>query len=182
MATELHKKGGVFERSPMTDLILERIMEMQPGDLLTYGELNRLIAGDVQDGEYHYLRSARDIALRDGVVTDAVTNEGIKRLDDAGSVSHAGGRVKKMHRQSKRIGRVLGSVGDPSLLSARDRQSYDIATLVAGVTRYFTSSNYQKRVLKEAEDSALLPSPQAVIMESMKLFRPDKDADEADEA
>lgn len=169
MLESTKKRTGLFERSPLTDLVLDRIRALAPGELLTYDELNQLVVGDVQNGERHYLRSARDIALKEGVVTDAVPNEGVRRLDDVGSVSHATGRIRRQHRHARKTQRVLGAV-NPTDLDPKQRQAYDIATLVAGVTRFFTGSQYQRKVLKEANEQAL-PSPKKIVLESLKLFR-----------
>lgn len=68
--------------SSNTRVLAGRIGRMQPGEMLRYEDLSSLIGVDGKSRKWRgWLRSAQRVALREnGVVTECVIGEGLKRL------------------------------------------------------------------------------------------------------
>jgi hypothetical protein len=92
-----------FSVSIETTLLVERIKQMKPGDLMTYRDCTKLIGQDVQGEARHILQSARRICQREyQVVTDAETNIGIRRATDVEVTTGAFQIFSRLRRAARR--------------------------------------------------------------------------------
>lgn len=72
---------SIPELSSDTRVIASRLCKLEPGQVISYDELNTLIAGNVRNGKAHNLHSARRVISREhGIATGTVRGVGVKRL------------------------------------------------------------------------------------------------------
>jgi hypothetical protein len=92
-----------FKTSIETGLLVDRIKRMQPGEVVTYKECNKLTGQDVQGDARHLLTSARHICQNNyQVVTDAVRGLGLRRASDI-ELTNSGLRIfTGLRRAAKR--------------------------------------------------------------------------------
>lgn len=158
-----------FERSPATQALVDRLLESQPDDVISYRELSAIARDDVQNGARHLLQSARRILLREhDVATDAVVDVGIKRLTDAGAVDITVATTRHIKRTASKGQRVLGTVDRGKLDTARLRQM-EMNQLQLAMCRVFTSRRAEKQLAAVAEKAAL-PSTKDLARRTLALF------------
>jgi hypothetical protein len=104
-------KQTIPARSWQSVKIYNRIVQMEPGELLSFDDLSELIGKDVRAVRW-LLQSARNRALRhDGIVTSAVHGTGIRRVTGEGKVNEAGERLKRLRRGARRAALINRSMG-----------------------------------------------------------------------
>lgn len=90
-----------FEMSVDTKMVYDRLLGI--GETIGYDQLSELVGRDIRDGAYGSLMSARRRALNhDGVLFDAVTNVGLKRMSDPEIVSAGQRDIDKIRRAARR--------------------------------------------------------------------------------
>lgn len=86
-----------------TEILCNRIAKLEPGELLTYAEMSKLIAQDVQGVARGVLTSARNKAANDfDVVTVTVIKEGIRRAMGADYGSIVSSALEHTRRKTRR--------------------------------------------------------------------------------
>jgi hypothetical protein len=150
------EKKSIPERSVDTQFLLERLLETDPGETITYEELTDLIGRDVRPGgdAYPNLFSARRIAQHDHrIVFEAVRKVGIVRLRDDAIVRTAPGSIQRARRAALRGSKVLACVEDFDNLSDKDKLQHNTALSVLGVIAHFAKPKSVKTVAAAVSDA-----------------------------
>lgn len=137
-------------RKPSLDaqVLLDALLEMEPGDFMSYKRLSGLIGKDVQRGEgYRALRRARKILERDeGEVITPVLGQGIKCLTDAEKVDSAHGFVGKARRASSRCIRRATRVKSFESLPNDKKVQHNLMLSIAGAIHHLSRPKTQKQL------------------------------------
>ena len=159
-----------FERSPLTQALLDRITSAEENEVVPYVELSGIAGDDVQNGARGLLDTARSIALKShGVATDAVVNVGIKRLDDAGAIAVASSVPNRIHRAVRRGERYIETV-DPTELDTAEQGRLSIARLHLGILNV-SSRPRTYTALQKAAAKAKLPRLEDIAKTTLALFK-----------
>ncbi|OEU68408.1 MAG: hypothetical protein BBJ57_02265 [Desulfobacterales bacterium PC51MH44] len=159
------------KRSIFTQQIYSRLIESEPGDIISYNELEVLIGMSVQAGKstsgYGYLTTARNMCLNnDEIVFRPVTNEGLEHLVD-GKLSDVGYNViGSLRRKSKKGIKEVSAVKDFSSLSNTEKVMHNTARSVLGMFEYLTRPK-KVAILEDAAEKAHKSIP---FNETIKLF------------
>lgn len=149
-----------------TQVLERRLLLLDINEAVSYADLNTLIGRDVQRGARHILASARNRLLSiHGRVTDCITNEGIKRLDDVGIVGTGEQAMKHIHRTARRSGRKLAQIQHYDLLSKPDQSRLNLHRAMFGMMANATTGGKLKKL--EARVGAEL-APSARMLAAMQ--------------
>jgi hypothetical protein len=161
-----------FERSPMTQALIERLGGMHPGDFVSYGELSELSHCDVQDDQGRgFLGTAREALERERrMVFDVVVNQGLKRVDEAGTIAMSDARLSRIDRAAKRGVRQLGTVSNTEKLTMAQRVSLSANRARLGIVRLFASRRGEKLLTRAAQDPKMVDTKE-VQKKALAIFR-----------
>lgn len=126
--------------------IYRRLVQLQPGEVITYDTLAELIGRNCTAGHSGYgnLYTARKKALNENqMVFGPVQGIGIKRLDDAESVSASRDQLNRS-RTAARSSRRIAATIDPKKLSKDERTIYEATTLTAATIDLVTKPAKQR--------------------------------------
>ncbi len=148
----------IYEQSIDTQVLIERLSEMQEGDVLTYDALSEAIGRNVTREARHILGSARRFVEREhAIFTDTISKTGIKRITPAQVVQGAPKQTKrKMHNASNRLIRKLSNTPD-ELLTPEDLRRKRSEIAIQGTLRMFTKPATQEAVMAQINDHQSLP-------------------------
>ena len=164
-------KQSQFELSIDTQILTERLLKAEIGEVLTYAGLSGILGRDVQHEARYVLQSAIRRAEREGeIVFGTVHGTGIKRLADR-EIIGVGDRAIAHARRT--VGRAIGRlerVRDFEALTPEERTRHHARRTVLGVIQSMTSSSAAKRIeAKVSETTQALP-----FAKTLALFRSDK--------
>lgn len=159
---------AIPELSVDTRLLVQRIEKMAVDEVVGFVELSALIGRNVAKQARSNLTSARYVALRThGIVTEAVTRVGIKRLSDSAIIETIGPQVRQRYRRMATRGlRKLSTVQFDSLTDAQKiRQNAEISQL--GALRAFSADKVTTRIESKVSGAA---AGQLAIAKTLKAF------------
>jgi hypothetical protein len=162
---------SIPEISVDTKLLAQVIEKMEPGHVLTYEELSSLIGRDVRKRARGNLRSARLSALRShGVVTEAVTSVGIKRLEDTENVGTTGDAARRrIRRLANRAVQKLTAVNFDELTNdLKIKQNTELSQL--GALRAFSRDAVSEKIAAKVAAS----NQQLAIAKTLEVFSGEK--------
>jgi hypothetical protein len=148
----------MFEMSPNTRLIRQRLRAMEIGELITYTDLGAIISKPV-DGATGCLRSAIDSLLRkEQMVFAAVRSVGMKRLNDTDIVSASDADVSSIRRKAKKAVRKLTSVKDYNAMPGPSRLAHTArVSVLAAMVDMSTDRSIEKIEKAAVGQSSALP-------------------------
>lgn len=129
-------KRPTFARSIDTDVLVQRLINTQPGDTVGYAELSQLVGRDVQGDARSVLDSARAILERDAnIVTGTVRGVGIRHLTDTDTINTGQLTIEHVRRVSRATARRIATLKDPASVpvNVRARQYAYLSTFGAFV-------------------------------------------------
>jgi len=143
-------------------ILFSRLQRVAIGEMAMYSELGELLGEDVA-GAYGPLKTARQMALREGMVFECVRGEGVKRLSDKEIVKCSSGAAQKVRRLAKRERRKL--------------QAVDIVQLNGDTTEYLTNVSmlgFLTEITKPSKikqiESRVVDSKEALPMATAKML------------
>lgn len=146
-------KPAIFEMSPDTRLLRQRLARMGKGETITYAELSAEISKEVTGG-FSALQSARRSLLNDeGFVFSPVRGEGLKRLNDSEIVAASDGDIVALRRRSKRAARKLSSA-EFDALTEEEKLQHTAKASVLGAVAAMTTEKAVTAVSKVAQGRA----------------------------
>ena len=155
------------EQSIDTQMIVEKIVEMQMGDTVTYDVFSELIGRNVRDPHdgRNTLERARRIAERDYFVfTDCVPTEGIKRITESQAVKSRPTRMRrKMSKAARRLIKTLHRIKD-SKLTREEVTERNTALAHAGALVMFNKPQAVEAVARVNDQSL----PGAAILDALR--------------
>lgn len=134
-----------FEKSAERRAVEDRMRATDEGQFISYAEWSE-VAG-VQDirKARHISQHARRTVLREGIVFDTVTDEGLKRADPVGALGIAQDKTVRSRNEAKRAGQVLHQIPterlDPESKTVHTRLDVQI-----GLTINFLSSKGSRMI------------------------------------
>lgn len=129
---------SLFEESPLRRVLVEKLREIPVDAVISFEEMSEVIAGNAQGEGRHYVTSARDALLREGIVYGAVINVGIKRLSNIGAIDATETHLDRSRNAVTRASKTLRAC-DYEALPPEERQRYGLAQIRVGVMRQFNS-------------------------------------------
>lgn len=121
----------------LTDLLVEQIVELDPGDLITYSEMSALAGVDVQFEHRNILDKAMMIARENyNVVLENKRNVGYERLSDEDVINRLK-EIDKIRRTSTRGREKLATVSYESLdpiLKGRHNAKFILLTVFGNLS------------------------------------------------
>lgn len=165
-------KPTIQKLSIDSQLIAERMMQVEIGQLVTYEVLSEVIGQDVTgDHGRGCLATARRMLQRDSqMVFDAVRGVGLKRLSDAEIVQSGARSVRRVRSAARRGSRLLTSVGDFDSLPASDKLRHNATLSVLGAIEAISSAGSVKKV--EQRVTAASPLPIAATLAAFGVKAP----------
>ena len=158
----------VFRLSLDTRTIYERLIKAKIGEIVSYEELSAAIQSNVRSGSARSsMQSARRKALAlQYMVFDAVTNVGLKRLNDSEIVGTSQGALRRMRRMAKRSAQKLGAVQSFDTLSDDKKIMHNASMSAFRAVATLFSSNGMRRI-EEGVEKAQKPLE---ARRTLKLF------------
>lgn len=147
--------------------LYRRLIQASVGEVITYDELTALIGRNVRPKEKGYanLYTAKKRALNENqIVFGPVQGVGIKRLDDAETVSASRCHLHKS-RTAARYSRRIAATVDPKNLTAEDRALYEATSLTAATIDLVTKPSKQK-----ALETRIKTSDKPPVAEVLRMF------------
>lgn len=158
---------AIPEMAVDTRLLAQRLRGLTPGETVSYDELDKAIGRKVRAGARQALYSARNIALREGIVTEAVRKVGIKRLTDSEIVGAIGGQYReRVRRGGRRAMRKLTSV-DFEQLSPHEKVKHNAELSQNGALVAFAGDTVTRRIAAKVSKTASEP---LALAHTLKLF------------
>lgn len=139
-------KPAIFEMSPNTRLIRQRLATAAVGDLIGYRELSALISSPVS-GETAALQSARNsLLVQERRVFGCIRGEGLKRLNDSEIVAAADGDIDGIRRRAKKAVCKITSVQDFAGMTAKDQLAHTTKTSIFTAVASMSSDKGMKKI------------------------------------
>ena len=115
-----------FILSIETKQLLERLMKVEVGELITYKEMTEIVGRDVRKDGSGIMYSAKRKALNDcQIVFITITNKGLKRASDEEIANSGASVIHKIRRTSHKGKKVLYAVNDFSALTNESKISHN---------------------------------------------------------
>ena len=154
----------IGEKSADTAIIESLLRQTPEGDVLTYDEMSIALGRDVREFCKGNLYSARRILLNsDGIATDAVRGEGVKRLTSDGVLGVAKSDCSRVRRASNTTLRKLGTVDFETLVDSNKSEHIALSAQM-GAVAMFTKTQTRKVILNKSTNSQL------AIGETLQMF------------
>lgn len=148
--------------------IYRKMAEVKVGNILTYDTMKGLIKRDVQNDARGAMETARRKALReDRMVFEAVSNVGLKRLDDLGIISVGADYINKIRRYSRKGAQKITCVTDFDALPNEEKIKHNAALSILAVMSHITKNKSLKAVEQRVIDS----SEKLPIMKTLEAFK-----------
>lgn len=160
------KKKAIPEISPQAQWLVARLRKMQPGDVVTYAELDKVAGCDVRGDGKGYMATARRVVLRDYCIAiSAVRGQGMKRLDDEGLAEEQARAIeltaKRLRREEKRA-----QVANPDKLGTAARLRFQANRGQALAMRAIASHRTHNALVAAAtrSQSSEIPSMEQLLL------------------
>lgn len=168
-------KRPSFTTSLETQLLIERLRQMEAGEVVNYNEFSDLISQNVQHEGYAVMKSARDICQRDyQIVTAPVYNVGIKRLTDPETIASGADVCTRVRRAAKRGIDRITAVSDFNSLSDADKLRHNATISGLALIRMLTRPRALDRIASAVNTAQ---TGQLPIARTLELFRDPKDSE-----
>lgn len=155
-----------FQLSPDTRRIADKFLSMQPGEQVTYAELNALIPGqNVQGRARGLMDTARRLVREEArIVIECVHGIGMQRLvnDD---IPGTGAHHTRAARRQCTVGSEKLACADFAALTSEKQSQLNAHMAIFGAIKLFTRASSFKRLEKASTDAAPL-----VTDKVLKLF------------
>jgi len=139
---------SIPELSVDTQILVKHLQTIQVGDVATYTDLSKLIGRNVADGANYILQSAQRILERAPyrIIFGTVRGQGVRRLDDIGTVSKGKKRSEHVRRQNKRIIRELSAVQNFDSLPSDTKVTHHLTLSLARINIELEKPSVSKKL------------------------------------
>ena len=163
-------KKAIPELSIDTQTIEQMLLGVLVGETVSYHTLSAAIGRDVQHGARHILNSARRRVLREHhAVFEPVTNEGMKRLDDAGKIGAGHWHMRRMRNQARYAMAKVSAVDDFPALPNTLKVEHNVLRAQSGVLLHLSSKRITAK-LRGAIGSPQKEMPLRACLSAMEPF------------
>jgi hypothetical protein len=169
MSTTVNPKHTIGQVSVDVTAIVKRLAVSQPGDVITYDELNNIVKGKRVNGRERYvLSSARNIARRENrILFGVVSGVGLRRLNDSEISNTPRQRFRRIKSEADKTAKEI-ACADFSKLTPIEQRTASTALSIAGSISLFACSSSQKR-LEDVTPATAVPS-KVDVTELARLF------------
>jgi len=145
-----------FILSIETKQLLERLMKVKVGELISYQEMTDIVGRDIRKDGSGIMYSARRKALNDcQIVFITITNEGIKRASDEEIANSGASVIHKIRKASKKGKKVLHAVNDFGALTNNSKIRHNASASFLGAIDLMTRPKkivaLEEKVKEESE-------------------------------
>ena len=154
-----------FVKSDDTAALEQLLRDCPEGEVVTYADLSAAIGRDVREHASGSLRSARRILERDGLHTEAIENEGIKRLTPSECLGKAGGLVQRARRAAARSRQTVETTDLERLTTEERARAFALSAQASAVESLGSRKTGKRLVQKASETNAAIP-----LGETLRLF------------
>jgi hypothetical protein len=145
-----------FEASPIRELVMCRLRELQPNEIAPYDELRVLTGEDPQASGRGLIYRARQKLIAEGIVTEIVIGVGVKRMGEVGKVDVANGHLGRSRNAVKRASKTVRAVR-PNELPPKEQSRYLQTIVNIGIHQHFYSRKAQTK-LAQLSQQGLAPA------------------------
>ena len=150
------KPQSMLEVSANTSLLTERLAQLEPGEMISYTDLNKIIGRDVQKEARHHLTSAMHRVLRlNQIYICAIRNQGVKRVTPEQNAAITPTQVRlKLNRGARRGRKNLDCITDAEykLLSNDQKVSLGAGRALMGMIMNASSPSKAKALTNMVSD------------------------------
>ena len=149
-------KRKIGSTSAEAKAIFEKLKTAQPGDEITYAEINQIIGRDVRKYCKSALDTARKMCMQDQrIVFDVIPNVGLKRLQNEQIPKLSRRGFKHIRNTAKKYVKVT-MCADYEHLSHEGRLEFNYALTGLEPIRELSSLTAEKRIKEAITDKPLL--------------------------
>ena len=147
MSIAINPKNTIGQVSVDVTAIVKRLAATQPGDIVTYDELNRIVKGKRVNGRERYvLSSARNIARRENrIMFGVLAGIGLRRLNDSEIADTPRQRFRRIRNEADKTCKEV-ACADFSKLTPIEQRSASTALSIAGAISLFACTSSQKKL------------------------------------
>jgi len=158
-----------FKLSIDTQLLIERLRELNYGENITYSQLSELIGRDVRTEAAHILRSAiHYLAREEAIFIGSVRGTGVQRLSESEWVkSIPVGARKKMRNLSRRMGKNLGYAPDEKL-SREEIKERNTGIAFSEFLNHASREKEARKIIEAAPDDGRISTGKFIDLLSKK--------------
>lgn len=153
------------EASAESKLLYAAISKLAVNETILYADLSAIVRYDVRKKRGH-LGTARRMAQKERIVTEAVPGVGLKRVDDNGLVDVLVFNRKKIHRAAKRTAAKAGCFSNLDALPQERKTQALSEVAFAGALSIATAPATVKRI-----ESVTSKNGRLELDDTLKLFR-----------
>ena len=155
MTTEVATKQPIFKLSVDTQLVIDRLMKAQVGEVVTYADLSAILGRNIQYASRGCLTTAcKRLQADHAIVFGTVRSVGVKRLNDSEKVAAGLSSIPKIRSQARNgAKRIVCAQYDA--LSKEDKVKHNTGLSFLGVMGEMTKPKIQLALaerVKEAQD------------------------------
>lgn len=154
-------KKAIPDACADTKTVLARIEQMKADELVEYAEFTELIGANII-ARRHILDSARRMARRLGLITEAVRGIGIVRIVNDKVVYCQGSRLRKIKRGATRVIKESNTV-DTAAIDETARVHHFANMAQASVIKSVTSRSVRKHTENAASSASATPPVGALL-------------------
>jgi hypothetical protein len=168
----MENKRELFRAAPETRLLYQRLMRLDVGETVTYGDLSRVAGVDVRLDGRPRLGSAFRMCAREGHIIKTVWGVGVKRLSDDEILDLAPKNIRKMGRLAKRAQREVSHV-DYDGLADDKKVEFNVTMSQLAVMQMLAKPKVRGQIEAEVTRRAQeLPSKDILRLLSQPLSQP----------
>jgi hypothetical protein len=143
----MQTERAIPELSIDTQTIENMLAEAQIGDIVTYEAMSAAIGRDTQREARGNVTTARHrLHQSRQMVFGAVTNVGLKRLDDTGKIAAAQGHTRRGRSQYRRAIRTVSAVDNFDALPNDQKLRHSLIAAQSGVILSLTAPSRTRRL------------------------------------
>ncbi len=155
---------GIQAKSADTSIVENRLRNTQPGDIVTYDELTKLLGRDVRVFGIGNVATARKVLVTESVFFDTIPNEGYRRLDAEESCQASKHYVRRVKSAARKGMKHLQHVPFDQL-SDDGKKTHLTTSAQLGAVTLFAGANAEKKIGSNVEQGKPL-----AIGATLKLF------------
>lgn len=150
----MRTERAIPELSIDTQTIENMLAAVQIGDIITYEAMSEAIGRDTQHEARGNVATARyRLHQSQQMVFGAVTNVGLKRLDDAGKIAVAQNHTRRGRSQYRRAIRTVAAVDNFDALPNDQKLQHSLVAAQAGVILQMTTPSRTRKLKAAIGDS-----------------------------
>lgn len=163
----------IGERDPVTDQLINILLNVPIGGRITFEELSRAVRLDVKTEFRHRLESAKAIILKEGKADfDNDPDVGYIRISPDQIPQHANNKHKKRFKNDTKKYRQRIQCVDPDELNPESRKEYELAIVRVGIRESLMQPEFE-RAVKSRYGMGMQPEQaidRAALIEKMKTM------------